>query len=53
MTSKKQPPGRGARHGVVVASVPSLHERRLERMPRDRFGLVVADEAHHAVARTW
>ncbi len=38
---------------VVVASVQSLHARRLERMPRDRFDLIVADECHHAVARTW
>jgi superfamily II DNA or RNA helicase len=38
---------------VVVASVQSLHARRLAQMPRDRFGLVVADEAHHAVADSW
>ena len=43
----------GARPDAVIASVPSLHERRLARMPRDRFGFVVADEAHHAVAPTW
>lgn len=40
-------------HDVVVASVQSLHKRRLHRIPDDRFGLVIADEAHHAVARTW
>ncbi len=38
---------------VVVASVPSLRERRLQRIPRDRFALVVTDEAHHAPADTW
>jgi superfamily II DNA or RNA helicase len=35
---------------LVVASVQSLHARRLALMPRDRFGLVVVDEAHHAAA---
>lgn len=38
---------------VVIASVQSLHNGRLERMPRDRFGLVVADECHHAVSESW
>jgi len=38
---------------VVVASVQSLHARRLKEIPRDRFGLVIADEAHHAAAPTW
>ena len=38
---------------VVVVSVQSLHNGRLERMPRDRFGLVVADECHHAAAQSW
>lgn len=38
---------------VVVASVQSLQNGRLARMPRDRFGLIIADEAHHAVAPTW
>lgn len=40
-------------HDVVIASVQSLHERRLAGISRDRFGLVIADEAHHAVADTW
>ncbi len=40
-------------HDVVVASVQSLHNGRLERMPRDRFGLIVADECHHAAADSW
>jgi superfamily II DNA or RNA helicase len=38
---------------LLVASVQSLHRRRLEQMPRDRFGLVVVDEAHHAPARIY
>lgn len=38
---------------VVVASVQTLQGDRLLRWPRDHFALVVADEAHHAVADTW
>lgn len=38
---------------VVVASVQTLQGTRLERWPRDHFGLVVADEAHHAIADSW
>lgn len=38
---------------VVVASVQSLRNGRLDRMPRDRFPFIIADEAHHAVAPTW
>ena len=38
---------------VVIASVQSLHNGRLGRMPRNRFGLVIADECHHAVAASW
>jgi superfamily II DNA or RNA helicase len=38
---------------VVVASVQSLNAKRLEKIPKDRFGLVVADEAHHGVAPSW
>lgn len=38
---------------VVVASIQSLHERRIERWPRDHFGLVVCDEAHHALSNQW
>ena len=40
-------------HDAVVASVASLHGGRLKRMPRDRFGLIVVDEAHHATADSW
>lgn len=38
---------------VVVASVQSLHAKRLAQVPTDRFSLVVPDEAHHVVADTW
>jgi len=39
---------------VVVASVQTLmREARRERWPRDHFGLVVVDEAHHALAQSY
>ena len=38
---------------VVVASVPTLHAGRLATWPRHAFSTIVADEAHHSVARTW
>jgi superfamily II DNA or RNA helicase len=38
---------------VVVASVQSLHARRRGRMPRDRFGFLVVDEAHHTASPTY
>jgi len=44
----------GATHSpkrVTVASVPSLHRKRRERLPRP--DLLVIDEAHHASARTY
>lgn len=37
---------------VVVASVQSM-VRRLDFWPAQQFGLVVADEAHHAVSDSW
>lgn len=37
---------------VVVASVQSMI-RRLDEWPADHFGLVVADEAHHAISASW
>jgi superfamily II DNA or RNA helicase len=37
---------------VVVATVQKL-ARRLDQIPRDRFGLVVIDEAHHSTAASW
>ena len=39
-------------HQVTVASVQSLHEKRLAGMPTD-YELIVTDEAHHATARTY
>jgi len=39
---------------VVVASIQTLmHEPRRNRWPRDHFGLVVVDEAHHALADSY
>lgn len=38
---------------LVVGSVQTLDGRRLERWPRDHFEVVVVDEAHHYVARTY
>jgi superfamily II DNA or RNA helicase len=39
---------------VVIASVQTLsRERRLARFAPDAFGLVIVDEAHHAVAATY
>lgn len=39
---------------VVFASVQTLmRERRRERWPRDHFGLVVVDEAHHTLADSY
>lgn len=41
---------------IVVAMVPSVGtERQMtrRRIPADRFGLIVADEAHHSAADTW
>lgn len=38
---------------VVVASIQSMQRRIVERWPADYFGLVVADEAHHAISDSW
>lgn len=38
---------------IVVASVQSMNVSRLEKIPADRFGLVIADEAHHTPAPSW
>lgn len=37
---------------VVVASIQTMM-RRLEKWPKDHFGLVVCDEAHHALSDSW
>jgi superfamily II DNA or RNA helicase len=38
---------------VVVASVQSLHSRRLPRYDPSLYDLVIVDEAHHAAANSW
>lgn len=38
---------------LVVGSVQSFNKKRMERLGRDRFSLIVVDEAHHAVARSY
>ena len=38
---------------VVVGSIQTMQGARLERWPANHFGLVVPDEAHHAVADSW
>lgn len=43
----------GSMSQVVVASVQTLHEKRLARFHPETFGLVVVDEAHHAPAKTY
>jgi superfamily II DNA or RNA helicase len=37
----------------VVGMVPTLRQSRLERIPRDRFGLIICDECHHAPSAQW
>ena len=43
-----------ARHSapVVVASVQTMI-RRLDKWAPDHFGMVIADEAHHVLSKTW
>lgn len=39
---------------IVVASIQTLSQpRRLARWEADTFGLVICDEAHHAVSKSW
>lgn len=38
---------------IVVASIQSLHEKRLKQWEPDRFHTVVIDEAHHAIAPSY
>lgn len=40
-------------HKIVVASVASLHETRLEKWQRDHFGTVIIDECHRSVSKTY
>lgn len=44
----------GSWYNVVVGSVQTMmRPARLERFPRDRFDVVMVDEAHHAVSRSY
>lgn len=38
---------------VVIATVQTMQRRRLETWPRNHFGLIVTDEAHHATAASY
>lgn len=39
---------------VVVASIQTLaHKQRRDRLSKDEFSLVIADESHHAVSPSW
>lgn len=39
---------------IVVASIDSIKsKKRLERYPKDHFGLIIVDEAHHYIAKTY
>lgn len=45
---------RSYRARIVVGSVQSLTSAmRLKRLGKDRFSLIVADEAHHSVSPSW
>lgn len=53
MATKEKAADVGSRTApVVVASVQTM-TRRLEKWAPDHFGLVVADEAHHAISDSW
>lgn len=38
---------------VVVASIQTMRGKRLAKWPQDHFGLVIVDEAHHALADSY
>jgi superfamily II DNA or RNA helicase len=38
---------------VVIGSVQTLRQKRLESWPADHFSLIVCDEAHHAAAESY
>ena len=38
---------------IVVGSVQTMQRKRLERWSKDHFQLIIIDEAHHAVAKTY
>ncbi len=41
------------RSHIVVGSVQSLYKKRREKMSRQRFGLIIIDEAHRATAKSY
>lgn len=41
------------RSHIVVGSVQSLYKKRREKMSRERFGLIIIDEAHRAPAKSY
>lgn len=41
------------RSKVVVGSVPSFHKERREAMSKDRFRLIIIDECHHSLAKSY
>jgi len=51
---REQAEYRASRARIVVASIQTIgKERRCSTFPRDRFRLVVIDEAHHAASPTY
>lgn len=42
-----------ARHRIVVCSIQSMNPKRLERLGRTRFQLLIPDEGHRYAARTY
>lgn len=42
-----------SRARIVVGSVQSFNQKRLDRMGKDRFSLVIADEFHHYVSPSY
>lgn len=51
--SLEQANSQGGGTRIMVASVPTLRGDRLERWAKDRFSLIIADEAHHIGAPNW
>jgi len=54
MASVEKAEMRGSRHSpVIVGSVQTLKGSRLAKWPQNHFGLVIADECHHALSPGW
>ncbi len=47
------PPESQEKRGVVIASVQTMHERRLSEWAADAFSYIIVDEAHHATAESY